>query len=287
MSEEINFENFLSNRQSYGIEKERQDDMEIFHERTRYFASTILNKSMKVGRHMSNRGFIEQMANHYKPYLQSRKILLPKPNVVDTSYSEAVRNRASVRDFSGESTTLQTLSTLLYHAAGVTRTELVRDFQDIAVHKRVYPSAGNLFPIEIYLALLNVDGLQPCLVHYDPIDHELDIVRDNVVIEDLENALADNENMGSGYTENLTMVVFLTSLFQRSVAKYEERGYRFALLEAGIIGYSFALAASALELGCLNWGAFYDVEMDKLLKVDGVHETTVNSILIGQPGKPL
>lgn len=286
--ENNSLEKYMLRKSGYGIEAERQEDMEIFHERTRFHPTTHTNKSIKVGNYMNQRYYVHEMINNFKPYPLSKKINLPKADLGSLSmpFADMQKKRTSVRAFEYKGMDLQTLSNLLGSAAGVNRESQLEHFPDMALKSRTYPSAGNLFPIEIYPVLLGIDGVTPCVTHYDPINHRLDIVNEHISTEDIVNALADFDVSGPGYTKDLSAVIVLSAIFQRSVIKYEERGYRFALLEAGIVGYNFSLASIALGWASLNWGAYYDGLLDKIIQVDGVNETTVNCILIGNERHP-
>ena len=89
----------------------------------------------------------------YKHYLGSRKFELPFPEQVDTlSFDEAVRKRRSIRRFSEKSLSLKQLSYLLWCSTGIQRVQGGYEFRNA-------PSAGALYPIETYLLIKKVDGL--------------------------------------------------------------------------------------------------------------------------------
>ena len=67
----------------------------------------------------------------------------------------------------------------------------------------------------------------------------------------------------------------------RSRFKYGERGYRFALLEAGHAAQNMLLAATALALAALPLGGFYDRRLDELVGADGLDEATLYAIALG------
>ena len=61
------------------------------------------------------------------------------------------------------------------------------------------------------------------------------------------------------------MVVFITAMFQRSIFKYRNKGYRFCLLEAGHVAQNMNLAATGLGMGVIDLGGFFDRRVDALL----------------------
>jgi SagB-type dehydrogenase family enzyme len=136
-----------------------------------------------------------------------------------------------------------------------------------------------LYPIETYAALVDVSGLQPCLAHYDPHAHELEILDSALEPQGLFDALGDH----SGSVPRAPAVFFACALFERSVVKYGHRGYRFAMLEAGMLTYLYSLAARTMDLGTLNWGGFHDDAVHDLFGLDGVSETVVDALLLGAP----
>jgi SagB-type dehydrogenase family enzyme len=79
-----------------------------------------------------------------------------------------------------------------------------------------------------------------------------------------------------------SLTIFITALFERTVFKYGERGYRFILLEAGHVAQNINLVAAALGLGCLNIGGFFDREIDDFLSLDGITHSTIYMIAIGK-----
>lgn len=79
------------------------------------------------------------------------------------------------------------------------------------------------------------------------------------------------------------MVVVLSAVLARSLPKYGDRGYRYLLLEAGHVGQNLDLVASALGLGAVNLGGFYDDELARLLCLDPEWEIPLYATAIGVP----
>jgi SagB-type dehydrogenase family enzyme len=77
-------------------------------------------------------------------------------------------------------------------------------------------------------------------------------------------------------------VLFLTQIVQRMRPKYQDRSYRYGLLEAGHIGENGYLAAVSLGLGACGVGAFMDDQINEMLGVDGVEEAAVYMLAIGR-----
>ena len=70
--------------------------------------------------------------------------------------------------------------------------------------QRVVPSAGALYPIEMYLVALNIEGLEVGLYHYHPKDRLLDLLRAEELRSDIESTVL--------YPEIATRVVVVDTL---------------------------------------------------------------------------
>ena len=81
--------------------------------------------------------------------------------------------------------------------------------------------------------------------------------------------------------ESAAAVILITAVFQRTTFKYGERGYRFALIEAGHVAQNIDLIAGALRLPAANLGGFFDREVEALLDVDGVEQSLVYAVAVG------
>ena len=84
-----------------------------------------------------------------------------------------------------------------------------------------------------------------------------------------------------GLLEQTAAVVFIGAVFWRTRFKYGQRGYRFALLEAGHVMQNLLLAATALEIPALPLGGFYDDRVDALLGLNGVDESALYGVVLG------
>ena len=78
------------------------------------------------------------------------------------------------------------------------------------------------------------------------------------------------------------VVLFLTMILQRMRPKYQDRSYRYGLLEAGHLGENAYLAATSMGLGACGVGAFMDDAINEMLGVDGVEEAAVYMLAAGR-----
>ncbi|HQO82322.1 MAG TPA: nitroreductase family protein, partial [Deltaproteobacteria bacterium] len=73
----------------------------------------------------------------------------------------------------------------------------------------------------------------------------------------------------------VSAVIIYAALFERSVWRYRQRGYRYVYIEAGHMAQNRALASISLGLGCCHVGALFDNEINAIIGVDGSGESVV------------
>lgn len=184
----------------------------------------------------------------------------------DLAVASAVGQRRTLRDYADRPLTLAELSWLLSAASGISGDGGLR----------TAPSAGAQYPIETYISISRVDGLEPGIYHYVPHHHALDLVRAGSFGGDLMLAA-----LGQEFVRQAPVVVVLSGIFQRVRWRYRERGYRFALIEVGHIGQNLYLAAEAAGLGTCAVGSFVDDALNGLLGLDGVDEAALMVLPVG------
>jgi len=142
-------------------------------------------------------------------------------------------------------------------AAGITQ---ARDHADGKVfHFRAAPSAGALYPAELYVAVQDARGLDDGLYHYCPLRHRLERLRTGRVLE-------------IGPDRRAAVRFFLTAVFQRSAWKYGRRAYRYCLLDVGHMAENLYLAARIHGLPAVIDYDFNDAAVNRFLAVDTAHE---------------
>ena len=184
---------------------------------------------------------------------------------------EVLQKRQSIRNFKNASLEKKYLSQLLWAAQGITREQMGFEF-------RTAPSAGALYPVETYLVINNVTGIDPGVYHYAVRSHRLELLQKGDFRMDITRAALDQD---MAYTANAVFV--WTAVFARSKWKYRQRAYRYVYIDAGQIAENLALAAVSLGLGSCQIGALYDEECNRLLGIDGVEESTLYMSVVGYP----
>jgi SagB-type dehydrogenase family enzyme len=179
-------------------------------------------------------------------------IALPEPSYdSDTSVEKALLGRRSVRDYSGKPVTLPQLGQLLWAAQGITDPS----------GKRTAPSAGALYPLEVYAVAGNVEGLAPGIYRYRPGTHDLAKVLDGDRREALSGAALSQPSISQGALD-----IVITAVYERTTVKYGDRGVRYVHIEAGHAAENICLEAVALKLGTVTIGAFEDDKVKNVLK---------------------
>lgn len=157
-------------------------------------------------------------------------------------------------------------------------TGLTRTFPNFAF--RTVPSAGGLYPIEVYPVINNVENIEKGIFHYNIPKHSLELLKDGDFRSEVAKGCLD-QNIAY-----MSAVNFIwTATTERSKWKYLQRCYRYIYMDVGHIGQNFYLIAEALGLGACTIGAIYDDELNELLDIDGINETTIYVGVIGKISK--
>lgn len=249
----------------------------MFHEFTKLntLREKILGKN--ITQVVSNPVFIEGSVNSSHAFITLPKIKLPSVFMEDIRKTENFRkilfSRRSIRNFSTESLTINELSYILNSSYGVSGA--IEDIEkEYYQELRTSPSAGGLYPLEIYFYANNVEGLNKGIYHYNPSEHCISILHQGPL--DLSSCTSY-----SNIAKQAACVIFITAVFPRLSYKYGERSYRFVHLDAGHLGQNIYLSAESINVGALAVGGFFDDEINSLLNIDGVTEGVVYEFLIG------
>jgi len=194
-------------------------------------------------------------------------IRLPEPSTDESSLLNLCANRKSNREFNGHGLTLTETSGLLksMYTVGTNRST---------------PSAGHLYPLDIYVAVLKTDsdGIDPGLYRYDPAKFVLNPKPETTITPDII-----GHALNSHQADNAAMVVFIAADLERPAAKYANRGYRFALMETGHVAQNAHLfCAENTELGMVECGGFEDETCAQLLGLDYPRQAVLVALVIGR-----
>lgn len=178
------------------------------------------------------------------------------------SYEEVIRARRSVRDYTGKPVDLDTVGRLLWLGFGVK--SHVRAYGRQGLPTFHAPTGGGLQSTRIFLIAHNISGLKRGVYEYSPDEHALILQFNGEVRWKMFELCAFQD-----WIAHASGIIALATDMPRVRWKYEERGYRLAHLDAGVIAQNMHLSATALGLGsCLVFG-FVDEDMDRFLGLAG------------------
>ncbi|MCH0555574.1 MULTISPECIES: SagB/ThcOx family dehydrogenase [unclassified Streptomyces] len=202
---------------------------------------------------------------------------------LEAGLTAAVASRRSVRTWSGEPVRQEELAAVVRHAASVTA-EGVADLMTggtVPVALRAAPSAGGLYPVQLWVAVRRVAGMDPGVLRYLP---DRDALARHAGPEAVDTLLASFDVQdGTVELDRAAAVLLLVARPWRAMRKYGPRGMRFVFHEAGAIAQNAHLAVTALGLGAVDFSGFYDDESNNALDIDGVYECLVHTVIVGTP----
>ncbi len=177
---------------------------------------------------------------------------LPAPNLEgDMALEAAIAERRSVRTFTSEPLTEEHIGQLLWAAQGIT------DHQG----HRAAPSAGALYPLELYVIL--PEGLY----HYQPDGHRLT----QLIAEDMRSAVWEAGLRQDALREAPAIFLF-TGVYGRTAERYGDRASRYVHMEVGHAAQNMLLQAVALGLGSVPIGAMKDEQVQSALDLPQDHQ---------------
>ncbi len=234
---------------------------EKFHEETKLDLIKSLKSIFKL----------QKPPSLYKTYPDKPIIKLPSPSFKGITLEEAIKKRRSIRNYFNSPLTLIEISQILFSAYGITG-------KYAGIDLRAAPSAGALYPIEIYLAIQNVTGLEKGIYHYNVKEHALEFIKKGDFKNELFKAGLFQEMFLSA-----PLTLIYTAIFERTTYKYGDRGYRYIYIEAGHIAQNVSLQCVSMGLSSCVIGAFFDDMVNKLIEIDGKKEAVIYLQTIGKP----
>ena len=199
------------------------------------------------------------------PEKGKKVIQLPAPRLKgEMSLEECIQKRRSIRSFEPRKLTLQEISQLLWAMQGIT---------DERRGLRAAPSAGALYPLEIYL--VKDDGVY----HYEPHGHRLEVLGTKDVRDELVSAALRQSSV-----RQAAVNFVICAVYERVTTRYGEKGVRFTDMEAGHAAQNLHLEAVALGLASVPVGAFMEEGVAKALSLPKGHRP-IYILPVGEPVK--
>lgn len=263
INEEINDSNYILETEAFK-----------YHETSKLskYNNKLLSKRINE---LVNKEVIKNMTKSYKLYSCSKQIEMPKAKLKKgVDFQKLIINRRSRRNFSdGVSLNIEQLANLLQLSYGATDEIIYKDEVQLL---RATPSAGALYPLEIYVLSRDVEKLKNGIYHYRICKNSLEFIKevDKKFYNELETTWL--------FPKNYQALIIITGVWNRGFIKYGERAYRYLLFESGIVSQNITLLCEAQGLGSLIMGGWCDDEINSLLGLDGINEISLVPICIGR-----
>lgn len=206
------------------------------------------------------------------------RIQLPDPESCkrkDNTTFSTIKSRHSHRKYNDEIMSIEELSFLLFCADGY---KGMRTFSTPGTF-RTAPSAGCRHPIETFIAVLKVEGIQPGIYRYLPITNELALVRegDEDLPKTMINIARNQQFAGRG------SVVFIWAAdMYRCEWRYTNHAHKLVLLDVGHICQNLYLACEEIGCGTCAIAAYNQADCDSFLGIDGESFFTIYMAPVGK-----
>ncbi|AFY40776.1 SagB/ThcOx family dehydrogenase [Nostoc sp. PCC 7107] len=221
-----------------------------YHERTKYDPETLASKNQRLDWAKQPVPFKEYKigsAFDLKPYLQ-----------------ESLEPLAAQAE---DAQWWQRLSRLLFRSYGLTAR---MPSMGSAVYLRSAPSAGGLYPAEVYIVSRGTPFLPAGLYNYQCRTHSLMLYWENDVWQALQDACFWHPAL-----EGTQLAIVVTGVFYRSAWRYEDRAYRRIFLDTGHLLGNIELASAITDYRPHLIGGFIDDAVNDLLYIDPEQEGAI------------
>jgi SagB-type dehydrogenase family enzyme len=244
-------------------------------ERYRYFLKDGIRRDVDFAATEQSRGLppppIEKPRDP-----DAKRLDLPGPDqwteIGQVALDKAIRDRESRRRYSRTPLRLDELSFLLWATQGI------RKRLDAGTALRTVPSAGARHALETYLCVLNVQGLEPGIYRYLPLEHQLLPVS---AMPDLAPRLTIG-TLGQSFAGQSAATFVWTAIPRRMEWRYGLAAHKVIALDAGHVCQNLYLACEAIGAGTCAIAAYDQEAMDRLIGVDGREEFTVYLAPVGK-----
>lgn len=213
----------------------------------------------------------------FTAYPDADRLLLPRrPTRLAEPFGDVLYSRRTHREFADSPVALETLSVLLATVFGPV--DFVNSGRS-ALMRRTSAAGGSRQELDAYLCIRNVEGVPPGIYHYNCLEHSLELLAEGLTRERVVELCGMQEWAGG-----TAFLVVLSAAIDRMLSKYRgPRAYRVCLLNAGHLGQTFALTATALGLGTFQTAAFHDSTVAQACGLDNVGHTPLYILAAGYP----
>ncbi len=244
---------------------------EVYHQETKYHEQEMFRYQKRLD--------FSHQPSQYKAYHTEKKIAMsPYLPFQSNIFTEEAKPQKVAAWEEGAPFGIGSLSRLLYFTNGITGILRYPDGQSTTL--RAAPTAGGLFPTEIYIAVRSVSYLTDGIYNYQVRDHSLVLVWEGDYWSALQKYCMEHEAIAQS-----NLLVILTAIYQRSTWRYSERGYRRILLDTGHVLGNLTAYAPQEGFSPYPIGGFFDASLNSLLLLDPMEEGVLSVVALPQNNK--
>lgn len=143
-------------------------------------------------------------------------------------------------------------------------------------YMRPYPSAGALYPVEIFFVVFNTGGIESGTYRYAPATHTAQLLRRKSAVE------LGNLGLRADDWEKPAAAIFFGCTLELVTKKYREAALRFAILEAGHACQNLCLTGTSRDITVRPWGAIAEVDFRQAFFLEPPDEIVLHAALVGR-----
>ena len=204
--------------------------------------------------------------------IRGRRFTLTPRTETKADMYQVMESRTSEATANLRAMSFEDLSDLLYYAYGSKQVSTGKS----ALTKRNAPSAGGLYPIELFFFARKIDQIPDGLYYFDSPKHEIVLFDESVDYDTIANCYVSQDPI-----VNKNLVFFFCPIFNKSIFKYHNRGFRFVFMEAGHIAQNILLVATSLQRQAIPICGYFEYKLDQLLRLDGYEFSCVYTLGVG------
>jgi SagB-type dehydrogenase family enzyme len=249
-----------------------------------YYTRGDVEAQLSVEQFYADASIVMQSLNNHRDYINLPIIPLPAGIALEMSLGDAILKRRSVSQFTGDAISINYLATIARVARGISDKAMAQldKGNEVRLNFNAVSSAGHLYPVDLYFLVLNVKGLKKGIYLYS--DHEDKLIQTGDA-EQASQILASFSVAENYYQHTKSSYICLFAAHPwKSMSKYGNRGLRFVLQEIGAMTQNIHLANVCLGLGSVDWGSYYENEVNQVMGFDGVNQSVLHVLLAGISG---
>ncbi len=162
----------------------------------------------------------------------------------------------TVREITGGQIPSEYLDKLVWAAYGNTH-------NDGRTKMRTAPSAGATYPVELYIVVERIVGLDNGIYRYSSKAEKPVLMRKGIFLSPIRKVSLDQDFISHS---NIAFIMVYNP--QRIIDRYGRDSRKYAILESGHIAQNILLMATAFDLGGVPVGAFYQKRLGSILEID-------------------